>query len=350
MSHQPVDGDGSQFSLGTVTNVGPPIFQLPYDILDVIFKEVCWPSSSKLPSTQSLIRLGAVCRLWYQVTQSTSYLWTCIELTSGSCHENRIQALEKQIRNAGNCHFDVVLQNNPNLVSLQGHLHSSEHDRGFPSPNTFQLIFVRHANKIKSITFLHFYPPWLRGISHLSRLGRFSNLQSFKYSPSRYETLNNFKRWRQSDPALEILLHSTPRLQHMVISSSFQSNFIFPYSQITSLQLALIDIVYAIPVITQCSNVEICHIENLIQSFPGVFAPEAGLQKLPWRPHRLHTLSLIHRYDAQIPGELVNLLIQRTTFPSSIQVKFQCTSTLVNQRFIREFFRKNPRAVNVLDR
>ncbi|KAJ3576697.1 hypothetical protein NP233_g247 [Leucocoprinus birnbaumii] len=298
----PTNSDGSKSSSNPAqSDIASPMPQFPYDILSVIFKE------------------------------------------------NRIQVLEKQIRNAGTCHFDVVLQNNPNLVDLQGHLHSSEHDRGFLFPDTFQLIFVRHASKIKSIIFLHFYPPWLRGISHLSRLGRFSNLQTVTYSPSRYKTSNYLKRWSPPDPDPEILFHNSPRLRNIVISSNFQSNFVFPYSQIISLHLALIDIVYAIPVIAQCSNVEICHIENLIKNFRGVLPPEAGLQGLFWRPHHLRSLTLIHRYETQIPRELIHLLVQRTTFPVSARVKFDCSSTSGNQRFIQEFFEKNPQTVNVLD-
>lgn len=226
-----------------------PICKLPPEILGEIFKYACSSGSKKFTTP---MRIGAICNHWRQVAWSVPQLWT--ELIVGEriwkpSHETTL--LDLYFKNVGGLHCHMTLLGVPD--------EKDKGLRGIPHEGVFDQLFVKHPDKLKTLTFHNFPESWIPHISSVTESGQgLPNLESLAILDDDYE-----------NPLIDLALppsafYNVPRLRKLVLEGVH--TLTFPWAQLTELSLRGVFCAVALNIVLYCENLITLKLDDLFES------------------------------------------------------------------------------------
>lgn len=278
--------------------------KLPDEILSTIFSYACPTPSVLSPEQDSHFQLvlGAVSSRWRQIIWSTPKFWKVAvmdEWWNPDSFDHTIALLSLYVRNVGSCPLDLDFE-----IPSKSLLGESLADL-----TPFKdLVFRNAATKLRALNPRLIPAKWLSLLS-----GNCPNLQKLRVGKL-YWPEQVIETPELPSGVAEVIITDVPNLHHLVYDRDFDRRVVFPWHQITILDIHRLSLSQVLHLLHLCPNVFKVSLDCF---FSGIDDEEPDLQDaLSRRPIRLdrlvdlqHTMSrrlceVIRRLHFPVLGKL----------------------------------------------
>ncbi|KAF9448467.1 hypothetical protein P691DRAFT_780989 [Macrolepiota fuliginosa MF-IS2] len=232
------------------------ICKLPPEALGEIFQHVCYPDTKKFTVPT---RLGAICSHWRHVAWSVPQLWTELNIGGRFWKSSyRLRLLDLYYKNMGGLLFNITIRRAPE--------ENSKNARGVPFQDVFDRLFIRHADRLKTLTFEELPVSWFSSLEKASNTGQgFPNLESLEFSDNCCDNplISLALFFLKKNPP--IAFYNVPNLRRLILRD-ITSTVEFPWAQLTELSLSDINSETALDIVLQCQNIVTLKLEDLMTS------------------------------------------------------------------------------------
>lgn len=255
--------------------------KLPDEILGTILSYVCM-NPSKYSNKRWQIVLGGVSFRWRQIIWSNPKLWKVLVMKVSSEEPDRAVALlSLYVRNVGSCPLELEFDLWYVLSSLL-----QEPEESLAWLTTLKdLVFRDAATKIKALNARFIPARWFTLFS-----GNFPNLQKLTMEKLEWPE-QVFGTSKSPSGVAEVTITGVPNLHHLVYVD-FDPRIIFPWHQITILDMRRLPMPQIFHLLHLCPNVSKVSIYDFLAGSNNEFDWKSALERRPIKLDRLVSLQV----------------------------------------------------------